>query len=127
MTPFELVVAVRKQDQRADVVDLPDQEAEDVEGRLVGPVDVLEDDDSRGVWRERSHERADELVELLSRRQRVPEVAVEAVGDIEQRAERPRGEERVAVAEQERGPPALLGGETVEQRRLSDTRLAADD
>jgi transposase-like protein len=55
-----------------------------------------------------------------------PELAAGSLGDVEQRPERARGEERVASAPEDPRRSAALFAEPPDQRRLADACLAAN-
>src|SRR5262249_32274508 len=67
----------------------------------------------------------DELVQLAALRERLGKVAAETLGDVEQRAERPWGEERIARAPEDQRFVGLLGAALAEEPRLPDAGLTA--
>ena len=122
----DLVVAVRREDQRARPPDPAAEEAEQVEGRLVGPVDVLEDRDGGPLPERLEQEREDPIARAgiaEQRRERRPELR----RHVDERPERARGAHGVAAADEHpRGARHVLA-EAAHQRRLADARLPADE
>jgi hypothetical protein len=120
------VVAVAEDQQRARVADAAAEVLDEVERRVVGPVHVLEDDDRR-------RRRAGDLVEeggeergaLAGPRQRGTQRRSGVGGGIVQRAERARSRQRLARAPE--NAAADLRREALEERRLADSSLAADE
>ena len=101
----ELVVAVGGDHERGQRLDPARQQPEDVERRLVGPVQVLQHDDrgSSEFGRERGGQRARRRALGHER----GELAARLLGDVDERAERARCVQRVAGAPQDpRGRPS---------------------
>jgi hypothetical protein len=124
MAKLELVVAIGGDDERGRRVDLAGQQAHDVETGLVGPVEVLEHEDRRRAVGELAQQRGRDLVRRRGAGRDLREVAADLLGDVEQRAERARREERVARAPQDPRRGALPVGEQADERRLARARLA---
>ena len=122
---LELVVAVGDRDERRHRRDPACEQAEQVERRLVGPVQVLEHDDR---WRA-----PPQLVEQRGQHVARPGAALDEVGqlaaclggDVEQRPERPRRVQRLARAREH--ADGKVGAERVEERRLADPGLSGDE
>jgi hypothetical protein len=108
----ELRVAERRDHEHTRALDLPSEDADRVERRLVGPVDVLEDDDQR-PRRCAVEKRGDDLVGA-------------AVRELGQGRERMRREQRLALARPDLGV-RLLVAEAPDDRCLPDTRLAGKE
>ena len=125
MGPVELVVAVGGDDQHRNRLDSAREEPEDVERRLVRPVDVLEHEDRRAVRgaRERRHH----LVRHHVASDDGLELAAGGFADREQRPEWPRDEERIAAAPEDPCRAAVLVAEPPQQRRLADACFAAHE
>jgi hypothetical protein len=89
----QLVVAIGEHEQRRDVLDAPAQELDQVERRLVGPMQVLEHGDDGWLPSEFVQDRREQHARgssgLERRAQRGPGVA----GDVVDGPQRPRGEE----------------------------------
>src|SRR3954447_5355100 len=124
----ELVVAVGRDHESWDGRDPAAQQAQHVERRRVGPVEILEHEErghapdelvaDRGGDLMRPHATAgDELVEL----------AAHGLGDLEQGAERSRREQGVAPAPEHPGTRVVLVAELPHEGGLADARLAADE
>ena len=94
-----LVRPVGGQDQRAGAGDPAQQEAQQVDGRLVGPLQVV-DDEQHGAGGERVEERAVDLVRRRPGAQQARGGLAEVVGDVVQRAEGTGHAQRVAHAPQ---------------------------
>jgi hypothetical protein len=122
----ELVVAVGAHDQCTGRQPTGD-ESRHVERCLVGPVEVLEDDD-RGLARAELPEHSSRHVVRAGIAGEQPsELSVDIFGDIQQRAEWARCEEGVAGSPQHTRRGALLGRERLCERGLADARFPADE
>jgi hypothetical protein len=121
------VVAVAEDEQCAGVADATAEVLDKVERRVVGPVHVLEDDDRRCRRPRQLVEHGGEERGAIARpRQRAAQRGAGRAGDVVERPERPRRRQRFARAP-EHAAAAEPGGEALEQRRLADPRLAADE
>jgi hypothetical protein len=90
-------------------------------------VDVVEDDHRRRPPAELARERSCNLVGLRAAGHQLLELAARGLGDLEEGAERPGREERVAVAPENARRTVLVAAEAAQQRRLADPRLTADE
>src|SRR5690606_16084530 len=125
----QLVIAVGDDEQRAGLVDAAAEEFYQVERRLVGPVRILDDEQPGGLLLPEQAQNGVEEGRVagagFEEREQLP--VLQREGDVVERAERARGEERLA------GPPEHppLGpkwrGEALDERRLADAGLAADE
>ncbi len=106
----ELVVAVGREYERRRTAHPPAEHTHDVERRLVGPVDVLQDEHERPPTVTRAEERGSDRVRTTSV-DRLGDRARCLGGDLEDRPERRRREEGVAGAPEDRGGFAELVGE----------------
>jgi len=119
----QVLVTVGHKQQHRSVPDSPAQEPQQVNGRLIGPVDVLH---NHHVQRPRFADLAQQSTEQLIAASRgtaqVQQLPAKLISDIKQRPERARGEQPSA-----RPPgPARIRQVTLKllhQRRLADTRL----
>ena len=113
-------VAARHDHQQRQRVDAAGEEAHEVGGRLVGPVQVLHDEHA-GRFAQGVQHRGEDLV--LGRRvaQAGGDGGPEPARDVAERAERARGAQRVAHAPQHRHRHPL--GERAQEGRLADARL----
>jgi hypothetical protein len=123
----ELVVAIGAEHERRRRVGLPGQQPHDVEGGLVGPLQVLEDEDRRRAARELAQQRAGHLVRPRVARRGVSQVAAGLLGDVDERPQRARREERVARAPKDPRGPAVLVDEAPCERGLAGAGLAGDE
>jgi hypothetical protein len=125
----DLVVSVGDDDQDPRPLDAAAEEAQQVEGCLVGPVGVF-DCQQRGLasgtpLQCRQHG-AEEEVPPGAADEEALDVAAEIGGDVEERAERAGRRERVAGADQHPGALPDLGGEPAQQDGLADAGLATE-
>ena len=126
VAPVELVVAVGGDYEGGERLDAPRDDSQYVEGRLVRPVHVLDHDDGRFDAFQLAHHRGRDLVWLDAAGRGPLEIAAGCVSDVEERAERPRGVERVARASKDPGGRGVRG-EAAHERRLADAGLATDE
>jgi hypothetical protein len=127
----DLVVPVGDEQQRPAEREPAAEERDHVERRLVGPVQVLQHDDRAGGLRrpvQRLEEQVEDLGPVTARvlPQPLAQRAAEPAGDVVQRAERARGEQRVASAPQHLGARAGRVGERGGQAGFAGARLAAE-
>ncbi|HEY1275473.1 MAG TPA: hypothetical protein VGF25_11200 [Thermoleophilaceae bacterium] len=126
MGAVELLLPVRRDDERRQRRDPPGQQTQQVEGRLVGPVEILDHEHRRApaaeLLRQRRRERRRRGVLVGERR----ELAARVAGDVQEGAERPRGVEGVAAAPEQAGL-RQAGAEGAQERRLADARLAGHE
>jgi hypothetical protein len=123
----DLVVSVGDDQQGGRGTEAAGQEPEQVQGGLVGPVDVLDHQHGRHPGVPQPFEQG--AKQHLPRRL-VPEQLVEPTancgGDVGQRPQRPWGGQRVTGAPQDPGSLPVPEGELVDQRRLADAGLTPD-
>src|SRR3954451_15234121 len=98
MPPDEFVVPVAGDDERRDCCEPPREERECVERRLVRPVQVLQDEDSRPAPPELADQRDHDIMRPRACRDYVGKLAARDLGHIEQWAEGASGKERLACA-----------------------------
>lgn len=124
MVDGKFVVAVRDNQQRLRLRDPPSEEHEQVQGRLVGPVRVLDYDDRRPVAAlQLIEQRREQLLTRTAGGKQPREGTAGAPADVMQRPERPRSEQRIARTEQEPGPRGVMLAEPPHESRLADARL----
>ena len=105
----------------------PTEVAEQIEGRRIRPVDVLEHHDGgRRPPHEARDERHEDLVARSPGSEQRLELLTELGRHVEQRSQRSRRAERLACAPQERRRLGLTRRQRFNQRRLADTGLAGD-
>jgi hypothetical protein len=123
----DLVVTVGDDHQDGGGPDPSGEEPEQVQGGLVGPVDVLDHQHGHHPGIVQPFEQGTE--QHLPRRlvaEQLVEPAAERGGDVGQRAQRPRGGQRVTGAPQDPSGLPVLEGELLDQRCLADTCLTPD-
>src|SRR6478736_5670741 len=125
MVVGQLTIAQRDDDQAVRRADAPQDEAEQVDGALVGPVQVV-DDQHRRLRGEAGEHRPEDLVGLLGGLQRGARPRVEEVGHVVQRPQRTGRGQRVARTPQQ-GAAFHRVGERADQRGLAGSRVALDD
>ena len=116
----ELVVAIRRHQEGLRTVEAAAEEAKQVDCRLVGPVDVLEDRD-RGARLQRVESGGEDLVP------RPVDAEAELLGELVQRPERLGREQAVAGAPDDSRLAGSIGGKRPNERRLADPGLAAHE
>jgi hypothetical protein len=124
----DLVITVREQKERADLPQPAAEEGQHVQRGLVGPVQIL-DHHHRPYALARPAERIEQGLEDLrapARRHAFPQGAADLPGDVVQRTERARREQRIATAPEHLGAHPGPVGERRGQRRLARAGLAAD-
>jgi len=100
----QALVPVGGQEQDREVADPPAEEAQQVDGGLVGPVDILHDQHVQLARRtDLPQQRGEQLFAGGVGPAQLQQLAAELAGDVEERAERPRGEQAVT------GPPVPRG------------------
>jgi len=108
MCAVELVVPVTDNDKRRNSLQPAPDEPEDVQGGLIRPMDIIEDDDRRRPPLELPRELEDDLMWLAPARNELRELAARDLRDIDKRSKRPRSEERVTRAPQDSRISALV-------------------
>ena len=121
------VVAVGGEDEAGERVEATGDESEEVEGGLVGPLQVFEHEHGGGRRRGQLGEDGVEHLGLVAARERVGERTGAVAGDVGERAERARGEEIVAAAEQHPTLGEVVVEQLLHESRLADAGLAADE
>ena len=104
----------------------PDYEAQEIERRLVGPLEVFERDDHRLRPGQLGEERL-ERRRLIGFGERVAEPAGSLPGDVGQRPQRAGREQVVAPPEEHLRRRSLVGEERLDQRRLAGAGLTRDE
>ena len=125
MARIELV-AGRQDEDRADGLDPARRVAEHVERGVVGPVDVLDDEDGRALLGQLLQQRGEDAIDRALVGQRGRQRAAAPGRRVVQRPQRARRDEVVA----RRHEDPRLGAQALDQRaheaRLADARLAGD-
>ncbi len=126
MRGLELVVSIGCYDQNRRSVDPPREQPDDVQCRLVRPVQVLEGEDRRSSGTHVAEQRRNDLVRHRLACDDGGEFASRIVGDRNERSERSRREEWVATTHQQPGPPRVPVAELPQEARLPDAGLSSD-
>ena len=121
------LVSVGGDEQRRETLDAPPEQPQNIECRLVGPMNILEHDNRRRPPARLVHQHSRNVGRPRAAVERAGELAACELRDVEQRSERTRREERVAASPQDTGRAAGRFTEPPQQRRLPDARLAADE
>ncbi len=121
-----LVVAIGAHHQGAHTPHPPAEHPEQIERGIVGPVQVLENDHIAGVRLEdqRQH-RIEDAVAIAGGQGRLERTS-DLLGDVDERGERSRRDNRVAPTPPEAVHPGSIGTEGLHQGGLADTGLADD-
>jgi hypothetical protein len=124
--PGQLVRAVGRDDERAQLLDAPPQPTEDVERRLIGSVHILQHHDRSPAAAQLFDERVEHAVKRLARRDRCLEPSSDGRGDVDQRTQRARRAQAVARPYQQ----SLWSGRRAErshQGALPDASVTQDE
>ena len=113
-------------DERVHAVQPPGELAQRVEGGVVGPVHVLDQQERRLLAREAGQQRLQQVV-AGAVGERGPQRRWAVPGDVAQGAEGPRGEQVVAAAAQHDPVGRQIGRERAHQCGLPDPGLAGDE
>ena len=127
MIALELGVATCDNDERRNGRHPARQQAEQVERRLVGPVQVLEYDDSRLAEAQLVEERAEHGARARTSVDQRREVAARLDGHVDERPEGQRRLERFAGAGEHPCSVVESGAERLHEGRLADAGLAGDE
>ena len=125
MYPIELV-AVAHEDEGGHTFHLPPEETNDIESRLVGPVDIFEHEHARCVPAQVVHQRGGDLVGLRFAVDELLDLASARLCDLDQWRERTRHVERVAGSPEDASRAPVLIAEAPQERRLPDPGLPRD-
>ena len=127
MRSVELLVAIAGEDQRVNALEPAAEQLQDVERGLVRPMHVLKDENRRTPPVELADESAGDLVGRRFAVNELRELTPGLVGDVEERPQRCRGQQRLAGAPEDARRPPPLVAELSQQGRLSDPRLTTDE
>jgi hypothetical protein len=124
MIVAQLIVPVGGQQQHAHPAQPPPEEAQQVDRGLIGPVDILDHHHGQGAGcvdpGQEGREQPVPVRPLAAQRAEFP---ADLRADVEQRAQRTRGQQPVAGPPQPAGPLRMLL-ERFDKRGLPDSRLA---
>jgi hypothetical protein len=121
---FELIVAIGREHERSGRLDTAAEQAEEVERRLVRPVDVLEHEDCRA--RQLVEQRRRHLVRAGSALEQLGERSADLGRDVCNRRKRTRREERVACSREDAHATCVVA-EGADERGLPDAGLAGEE
>jgi hypothetical protein len=125
MVDRQLVVAVADDQQRPGPLHPPPQKHQQIQGRLVRPVGVLDHHNLRARRLvQLIQERSEQVLPWPPRGQQLGQPAARLPGDVVQRPQRPGREQRVTSAEEEPSIRPMPLGEPLDQCRLADAGLA---
>ena len=125
MARIELV-AGRQDEDRADGLDPARRVAEHVERGVVGPVDVLDDEDGRTLLGELLQQRGEDAIDRTLVGQRGRQRAAAPDRRVVQRPQRARRDEVVARRHEDPRLAAQALDQRAHEARLADARLAGD-
>ena len=120
------LVAIRHQDQCGDGLDPPSHQTQDIQGRLVRPVNILDDHDRRGSRPQRIHERVGDLVWPATTLHSRNHLAGQHRRDVDERTQRARREQRVARTRHDPDRTRVRTAEAANERGLPDSGLATE-
>jgi len=120
----DLLVPVGDDQHRRGPLQPPPQEHQQVQGGLVGPVGVLDHHHLPRRLGKLVLERGEDGLAWAPRGEQLGQPAARLAGDVVQRPQGPRREQRVAGPQQEPGLRRLPLGEPPDQHRLADAGLA---
>ncbi len=126
MAVLEFVVAIGGHDERAEPVKPTAQQPEHVERGLVGPLQVLEHQHRRRRAFDIPRKRREHLVWEATAPHELVELATHGLGDVDERAEVARSEQRLARAPQDPGRRFEGVAEAAHDRGLANARLASE-
>ena len=127
MGAVDQLVAVADHEQDRYPAHAAADEADHVEGGLVSPVQVLQHQDGRGGRFELGHQGGGDVMRLRAAVELGLELSAGGAGDVEQRAQGARGEQRIARGPEHAHGAAHRAAELAQQRRLADPSLAAHE
>jgi hypothetical protein len=128
MLAGQLVVAVGQHQDGRQLGDPPGQEAQHVQGGLVGPVHVLHHQDGRVPGPvQLGPQRGQHRVPLAALRQRPGQLGADVADQVAERPQGPRRAQVVAVADQQAPVRRQQPVQRPDQARLADAGLAGDE
>ena len=122
----QFVVAIGDDEEDAGRVETPGQIFDEIECRGVGPVNVLDDEDGRlRAVAQRLEQLRKDRPGAVARLDLRRKIAAERPGDVVQRAEHGRRQQRIAIAAKDARALPVEAGKMFDQRGLADTGFAA--
>lgn len=125
--PVQLVIAVGKDQDGGQVGNPPDEETQGIKRRLVGPMNVF-DDQNRRVFgpAQLRVQGGQHPVTIAAVHHGSAELCSHPTHQVAERAEGPRGGQVIAVADQHPAGPGEAGAQRLDQAGLADPGLAHD-
>jgi hypothetical protein len=121
------LIPIAGDEQRRNSLDTPPEQPQNVERRLVSPMNILKHDNRRRPTACLAHQRRRNIRRPRAALKRSGELAARELRDIEQRSERARREKRVATTPQDTCRAVRRFTKPSQQHRLPDPRLATDE
>jgi len=118
----DLVVPVRADDEDGQASKATTEDTHQIEGRVISPVKVLEDDGRGTVMPAERRQEGFEHAIAVGQAEGSSERAAQRVGDVDERSECPRRRNGVARTPDDPGP-CVRFTECLDERRLADARL----
>ncbi len=125
MGPFELVIAIRRNNERRNHLNASAEDTDHIQRRLVGPMEILQDPDRARLALRLTVQPRGDLVRLAAM-QKVDQVASTQCCDIEKRPHRSGCEQWVTASPEDGLRLRHLGAESSHERGLPAARLAPD-
>ena len=124
----QLVVAVGENEECGQPVDAPDEKAQSVQGRLVRPVHVLDDEYRRmRSDGQLSVEGLVDAVPVTAVRDGSGQLGTHTADEVAERPQRAPSGEIIALADQDPSTPGKPVGQRPDQARLADSGLTEDE
>ena len=127
MRAVEFVVAIRHDDQYGERLDPSHEEAQHIEGGLVGPVHVLQHEDGRPTFGELLGQRCCDVERDRVALHELTKLRASLLRDVDYRSERPWREQRVACAPEEPRAAGMSLAEVSDEGGLAAASLGCDD
>ena len=127
MTAVELVVPIAGEHECGDRLHAASEEPQDIEGRLVRAMHILEDEDR---WRPRpqlTYERRRNLIRPRAGLHELLQLSAGALGDVGEGPEWTWSEQCIASPPQKSRAAGPVVAEASQERGLADTGLSADE
>ncbi len=128
MLVTHLLVAIRADEENGQVVNPPPDDAQQVQCRLVCPVQIIEHDHARRIagLSQQCQEGIEDSIPV-HRVERFSQGAVDLVRDVDQRSEGPSRNDGIARAPQHSNITCRIRAEGFDESGLADAGLATDE
>ena len=127
MTAVDLVVPIAGEHECGDRLHAASEEPQDIEGRLVSAMHILEDEDR---WRPRpqlAHERRGNLIRSRAGLHELLQLSARALGDVDEGPERTWSEQCITSAPQDSRAAGAVVAEASQERSLPHACFAAHE